>query len=110
MLSSKRSLIMTGKGQTMRQNASKDSAAVARLAPGLVGNALLLRNPRCKIGGLDAPFGIRPPPPRARTCARRINKDSIEAISELGQSDFIACVHDLNIACPGTSQAFEYRS
>jgi len=36
MLSSRRSLIMIGQGQTMRKNASDDSAAVARLATGYV--------------------------------------------------------------------------
>lgn len=36
MLSSKRSLILTGKGQTMRRTPQKDAPAVARLAPGLV--------------------------------------------------------------------------
>lgn len=36
MLSSRRSLIMIGQGQTMRKNATDDSAAVARLATGYV--------------------------------------------------------------------------
>ena len=36
MLSSRRSLIMMGQGQTMRQDATDDSAAVARLATGFV--------------------------------------------------------------------------
>ena len=36
MLSSRRSLIMVGQGQTMRKNSTDDSAAVARLATGFV--------------------------------------------------------------------------
>ena len=36
MLSSRRSLIMMGQGQTMRKEATEDSAAVARLAAGYV--------------------------------------------------------------------------
>jgi SH3-like domain-containing protein len=36
MLSSRRSLIMVGQGQTMRKDATHDSAAVARLATGFV--------------------------------------------------------------------------
>ena len=36
MLSSKRSLILTGKGQTLRRDPQSDAPAVARLAPGLV--------------------------------------------------------------------------
>lgn len=36
MLSSRRSLIMMGQGQTMRRDATDDSAAVARLASGFV--------------------------------------------------------------------------
>lgn len=50
MLSSKRSLIMTGKGQTMRLNASKDSAAVARLAPGLVVTIAQCSREWCEVG------------------------------------------------------------
>ncbi len=49
MLSSKRSLIMTGQGQTMRQDASPDSAAVARLAPGLVVTIAQCRREWCEV-------------------------------------------------------------
>lgn len=43
MLSTKRSLIVVGRGQTMRRSAKKDSPAVARLAVGMV-----VRINRCK--------------------------------------------------------------
>ena len=36
MLSTKRSLILVGNGQTMRKEANDDAPAVARLAPGMV--------------------------------------------------------------------------
>jgi SH3-like domain-containing protein len=49
MLSSKRSLIMTGQGQTMRKDATDDSAAVARLAPGYVVTVSRCRFDWCEV-------------------------------------------------------------
>jgi SH3-like domain-containing protein len=49
MLSSKRSLIVTGHGQTLRRDATDDSAAVARLAVGYVVTVSRCRLDWCEV-------------------------------------------------------------
>lgn len=49
MLSSKRSLIMVGQGQTLRKDSTDDSAAVARLAPGYVVTVSRCRHDWCEV-------------------------------------------------------------
>lgn len=49
MLSSKRSLIMLGKGQTLRKDATDDSVAVARLATGYVVTVSRCRVDWCEV-------------------------------------------------------------
>lgn len=55
MLSAKRSLIMVGQGQTMRKDATDDSAAVARLASGYVVMVSRCRLDWCEVdaGGYE---------------------------------------------------------
>lgn len=49
MLSVKRSLIVVGRGRTMRRHADKGAPAVARLAPGMVAVVIKCPNDWCKI-------------------------------------------------------------
>lgn len=49
MLSAKRSLIIVGRGRTMRRHADERAPAVARLAPGMVAVVLKCPNEWCKI-------------------------------------------------------------
>ena len=68
MLSSKRSLIMVGKGQTLRKDPTDDSAAVARLAPGYVVTVQRCRVEWCEVNAAsyegwvkrDGVWGIAP--------------------------------------------------
>lgn len=50
MLSTKRSLILVGNGQTMRKEASDDAPAVARLAPGMVVTVSKCKREWCEVG------------------------------------------------------------
>ena len=76
---------------------------------GLIQNLALLLLALCKRGGLQAPFGIRTPAPRAGARARRIDKDRLETRPQGVKRCFVASAQDLYVAHARALDALENR-